>query len=136
IENPDDARVAEYAHVREPEFVRTAGLFVVEGRLIVERLIEDGRCTIRSLLVSPSIYRSLEANIRMLPPATPVYVCGASQFRTITGFEFHRGCLALAERPHPTAACEILRDASLLVVLDGVTNADNVGGVFRNAAAF
>ena len=57
-------------------------------------------------------------------------------FRAVTGFEIHRGCLALAERPAALAPCEILRDARTIVILEGVTNADNVGGVFRNVAAF
>jgi tRNA G18 (ribose-2'-O)-methylase SpoU len=48
----------------------------------------------------------------------------------------HRGCLALVERPRPASIDEVLRDARLVVVLEDVANADNVGGVFRNAAAF
>ena len=39
-------------------------------------------------------------------------------------------------RPAPPSIDAVLADARLVVVLDGVTNADNVGGVFRNAAAF
>ena len=77
-----------------------------------------------------------DPKLRAIPPATPVYVCDPVDLRLITGFDFHRGCLALAERPEPIAMCEILRDAVTLVILEGVTNADNVGGVFRNAAAF
>jgi tRNA G18 (ribose-2'-O)-methylase SpoU len=111
-------------------------LFVAEGRLVVERLIDDGRCAIRSLLLSPPAYQILEEKLIALPPATPVYICDSADFRGITGFDFHRGCLALAERPPAIAPCEILRDGTILVVLEGVTNADNVGGVFRNVAAF
>src|SRR5262249_23063259 len=54
----------------------------------------------------------------------------------ITGYNIHRGCLALAVRPAPAALDDVLRAARTVVVLEGVTNADNVGGVFRNAAAF
>jgi len=39
-------------------------------------------------------------------------------------------------RPPPTPLTTLISAATRLVVLDGVTNADNVGGVFRNAAAF
>ena len=135
VEGPNDPRVAAYRDIPEPELVRARGLFVAEGRLVVERLIEDGRCTIRSLLLSPAAHRSLEPMLTAIPPDTPVYVCEPRDFLGITGFDIHRGCLALAERPAPMATCEILRDARTLVILEGVTNADNVGGVFRNVAA-
>jgi tRNA G18 (ribose-2'-O)-methylase SpoU len=136
ILRPTDPRLAEYRDVREPALLRDRGQFVAEGRLVVERLIDDGRCMIHSLLVSPSAYEMLEPKLRAIPAATPVYVGEPADLRLIMGFDFHRGCLAIAERPEPIATCEILRDAVTLVILEGVTDADNVGGVFRNAAAF
>ena len=136
IESATDPRIADYRQIPEPVLVRDRGWLVAEGRLVVERLIDDGRCTIRSLLVSPAAYQALEPKLATISAATPVYVCNPSHFHAITGFDFHRGCLALAERPVPIAMCEILRDAATLIVLEGVTNADNIGGVFRNAAAF
>ena len=50
--------------------------------------------------------------------------------------DIHRGCLALVERPRTTTVAEVLEGASTVVVLEGVANPDNVGGIFRNAAAF
>ena len=133
---PGDARVRDYQSVADPELVRRRGLFVAEGRLVVERLIGLGRYAIRSLLLSDAALRALEPALASLPPAVPIFVCEAETFRGITGYDVHRGCLALAERPEEAPADALLRDAKLVVVLDGVTNADNVGGVFRNAAAF
>jgi tRNA G18 (ribose-2'-O)-methylase SpoU len=48
----------------------------------------------------------------------------------------HRGCLALVHRPPSVPIDEVISRARTLVVLEAVSNADNVGGVFRNAAAF
>jgi tRNA G18 (ribose-2'-O)-methylase SpoU len=66
----------------------------------------------------------------------PVYVCAAGDFLGITGYDVHRGCLALAARPAACSLDTLLQHARTVVVLDRVTNADNIGGVFRNAAAF
>jgi tRNA G18 (ribose-2'-O)-methylase SpoU len=71
-----------------------------------------------------------------VPPDIPVYVCDTDEFAAITGFNLHRGCLALAERPAARAFDDVVRAADLLLVLEAVTDADNVGSAFRNAAAF
>jgi hypothetical protein len=52
ITRASDPRVAIYRDVPDPELVRSRGLFVAEGRLVVRRVIEGGRCRVQSLLVS------------------------------------------------------------------------------------
>jgi tRNA G18 (ribose-2'-O)-methylase SpoU len=132
----DDPRVAEYRDLADAELVRRRGLFVAEGRLVVRRALEDGRYRVRSLLVNEAARRALDDVLRGVGDEVPILVAETAAFRTITGFNIHRGCLALVERP-PTAALDaVLRGAGRLVVLEGVTDADNVGSVFRAAAAF
>src|SRR5438105_9523105 len=99
IVDAGDPRLVEFRDLPEPELVRRRGLFIVEGRLVVRRLIEDGRFAVRSLLVSSAALRSLEPTLTRLAPDVPIYVCAASDFRGITGYDIHRGCLALAARP-------------------------------------
>jgi tRNA G18 (ribose-2'-O)-methylase SpoU len=136
ISGPDDPRVSAYQGVQDPALVRQRGLFVAEGRLVVERLIGEGRYAIQSLLLSEAAFCALEPPLSALDPDVPIYVCEAGDFRGVTGYDVHRGCLALAARPAPSSLDAVLQRAPMVVVLDGVTNADNVGGVFRNAAAF
>ena len=99
-------------------------------------MIADGRNHVRSLLLSEAARRDLEPELGRLAENVPVYVCAARDFLTITGFDIHRGCLALVRRPAILSAENVLRTARVVVVLEAVANADNVGGVFRNAAAF
>jgi tRNA G18 (ribose-2'-O)-methylase SpoU len=136
ISGTDDLRVAPYRNVSDSELLRAHGLFIAEGRLVVQRLIEDGRFRVRSLLLNDAAWRALEPTWGRL--ATDVDVCLASSrdFEDLTGYNVHRGCLALVERPQPASIEAVLSSARLVVVLEHVTNADNVGGVFRNAAAF
>ncbi len=57
----------------------------------------------------------------------------------IVGFPIHRGILAIGRRGPDVSPQELLGGLpadSLVVGLVGITNHDNVGGIFRNAAAF
>ena len=136
LTGPTDPRVSEYRAIAEPELVRSRGLFVAEGRLVVRRLLEERRYTIKSILISEAARRGLDAVLSSISDQIPVYICEGTDFLGITGHDIHRGCLALVERPPSTAVSELLTNAKTVVVLEGVTDADNVGGVFRNAAAF
>jgi tRNA G18 (ribose-2'-O)-methylase SpoU len=136
LETADDPRVADYRDLRDAELIRTRGQFVAEGRLVVQRLIEDGRYSIRSLLLSTTTYEALRPWLSRLDPSVPIYVCPVTSFLEIIGFDLHRGCLALVERPPLASVADVLVQAQLVVVLEDVANADNVGGVFRSAAAF
>ena len=136
LERPGDPRVAEYRDVPEPELIRARGLFVAEGRLVVRRLIDERRFGVRSLLLSDAARGDLEPWLARLDPDLPVYVCAADHFLDMTGLDIHRGCLALVQRPPASPLDDVLRNARLVVALEDVANADNVGGVFRNVAAF
>ncbi len=122
--------------MRDGELVRARGQFIAEGRLVVRRVIDDGRYRVRSVLVNDAARRALAASLEKLPAEVPVYICDTSAFVELTGYNIHRGCLALVERPPAMPLPDLLAARSSLVVLEAVTNADNVGGVFRNVAAF
>ena len=131
----DDPRVAEYRDIGDHDRLVARGLFVAEGRLVVERLIDD-RFSIRSLLLNLAAFEALKPRLQDLPRETTTFICGTEDFEALTGYPIHRGCLALAERPAPRLLDDLLMRARSLVLLEGVGNADNVGGIFRNAAAF
>ena len=136
IECANDARAVAYRDLSDGELLRTRGLFVAEGRLVVRRIIENARYAVESVLVNDAALRDLAPSFERLDSSVPVLVCRTVEFQQVTGFNIHRGCLALVRRPTPMTLGSLISSAGLLVVLDGVANADNVGGVFRNAAAF
>lgn len=135
VDRFDDPRLAEYRSVSDGELLRRRNRFVAEGRLVVGRLLESGH-RVESLLVNEASFRALEALLSRVPSNVPIYVCDTDAFAAITGFNLHRGCLALADRPSVRAFEDVVRAADLLLVLEAVTDADNVGSAFRNAAAF
>jgi tRNA G18 (ribose-2'-O)-methylase SpoU len=132
IERDDDPRLEPYRHVGDPRWLEARGLFVAEGRLVLQRLIEANRYAIDSILVTPAALRAIEP---FVTPAHTVHVAAQSIVNGVTGFNFHRGCLALAHRPPAPAPLAAFSTARRLVVLEGVGNPDNIGGIFRTAAA-
>ncbi|HEY7653852.1 MAG TPA: RNA methyltransferase [Methylomirabilota bacterium] len=137
IEDPTDPRIADYRAAREGQLRRHDGLFLAEGRLVIRRLLEASRFRTRSLL---STRRALDDLLDLLSArgAPRVYEVSTETIRAIVGFKFHRGCLALGERGPSTAARELVAPAGprIVVALDELADPDNVGAVFRNAAAF
>ncbi|HUU33501.1 MAG TPA: RNA methyltransferase [Vicinamibacterales bacterium] len=132
----DDPRLEDFRHVADHDALVRRGLFVAEGRLVVERLVARRRHRVRSLLLSATAAEAMAAVLRDIDPATAVFVVPQAEMNDVVGFNIHRGCLALAERPGPATLGDLdLTGATRLVVLEGVNNPDNVGGVFRNAAA-
>ena len=136
ISGPDDPRVADYRDLADHDRLRARGLFVAEGRTVSERLIGDQRFRVRSLLLNAAAWRALEPHCVELGADVTAFVCETHDFEGLTGYNFHRGCLALASRPPALALEDLLASARSLVVLEDVANVDNVGSVFRNAAAF
>ena len=131
----DDMRVAAYRHIADPDRLFDLGLFVAEGRLVVRRLIDLQHWAIDSILLTRP---AADALVDMLPKTrAPVYVAGQEVMNEIAGFNIHRGCLALVRRPAtPTLDRVAAGPLSRVLVLEGVNNPDNVGGLFRSAAAF
>lgn len=131
-----DSRLADYRLVSDPELARTRSLFVAEGRFVVARLMDTPGAVVRSVLVSPAAHVALADRLRGLPARVPVFVLPQREFEAVAGIRIHRGCLALGVRPAMPDPIGLSRSARLLVGLEALGNPDNVGGVFRNAAAF
>jgi tRNA G18 (ribose-2'-O)-methylase SpoU len=130
----DDSALDLYRLLRQPLALKREGLFVAEGRLVVERLLADGLFAVHSVLVTPAAQRGLAAAITKRPDVV-VHVLAPEGLRELTGFNFHRGCLALARRVESTATLEQLAAGSRVLAIEGVTDPDNVGGLFRTALA-
>ena len=135
IESLADPRVAEYHNVANPDALRRSGLFVAEGRLVVRRLLANPCFRMHSVLVTAPAYDALKESVEALP--IDVFVVDQPTMNGIAGFNIHRGCLALAYRPPTRSLADLpLARAHRVVVMEGVNNPDNVGGIFRSAAAF
>jgi len=139
INNPEDPRLDEYRDIRDRDLRGRAtgeGFFVGEQRLVVERMLRLPGVT-RSVLISANWRDQIAA---LAPADVPVYVTDAATMKTIAGFDIHRGVLAMGYRravERPRLAQTLLdRESVTLLLCEDITNIDNIGLLFRNAAAF
>ena len=138
IDDPADPRVADYRDMRDPALRLARGLFVAESRAVVRELLASTRFRTRSLLLTPPALESLREVVEAADASIPVYLASNASARALVGFDFHRGCAALGERGAPLPLEPLLRPPGprLVVLLEEISNPDNVGGLFRNARAF
>jgi tRNA G18 (ribose-2'-O)-methylase SpoU len=138
IDDLEDPRVAEYRNLPDPELLRDHGVFVAEGRLVVRQLLTSSRFEARSVLVSPAALEGLRDALDARAPL-PAYVMPVERLTALVGFNLHRGCLAIGLRPPAMPVSSWWREVAasrLVVAVERMGNADNLGAVFRNALAF
>lgn len=139
VTDPDDPRVEPYRDIRERDLVGRRGLFVAEGEVVLNLLARSSRFETISVLIDPRRRDKLAETLSHLPASTPVYLADQAVLDAIAGFPLHRGILAIGRRRDPPLAGALLAalpEQALVLALVGIANHDNMGGLFRNAAAF
>lgn len=125
--------------MRERDLVGRQGLFVAEGEVVLRALARSPLMEPLSLLIAEKRLAALADVTAALPDGTPVYVAGQAVMDAVVGFPIHRGMLGLGRRrtiPRVQDLLAGLPDEALVLALSGIANHDNMGGAFRNAAAF
>jgi tRNA G18 (ribose-2'-O)-methylase SpoU len=139
IDDPEDPRIAAYRQVRERDLVGRQGGFIVEGAVVLAKAVAAGRHPLDSLLFDEKRIAALAPILARLPEATPVYTAPQTVMDAIAGFPIHRGVLAVGRRAPPLSVDRVLASLpprAVVLALFGIANHDNMGGLFRNAAAF
>ena len=129
IEDPSDPRITDYRGIKERPLPEGSGRFIAESERVVRRLI-DSRLTVASVLLTPPRLATLAD---ALAGPFPVYLASQTVLDGIAGFHVHRGCLAVGVRPQ---APSLPVGARGVVVLEDLTDVDNLGAIARHAAAF
>jgi tRNA G18 (ribose-2'-O)-methylase SpoU len=149
VVDPHDPRLDPYRDLNDPakriRMEADESLFVVEGRLAVDRLLTS-EYTVRSLLVDDhQVTAAGDLVAATRAQGAPVYVGSRTVVAGTVGFALHRGVVAVADRPAPFDTGQLLTAASgtstsegppLVAVLEGLNDHENIGALFRNAAAF
>ena len=138
IDDPADPRIRDYVALRDPHrrvsVESTEHFFVGEGINVVRRMIAVGS-DFRSVLLTPQLLDQLAPDLTGID--APVFVAPRPVLRETVGFDLHRGVVAAANRPAGPGFDAIVADPTTRTVLalERVNDHENLGSVFRSAAA-
>lgn len=143
IDDPADPRIAGFVSIKERDLTGRHGRFIAEGTVVLRMLAATHRAgrgiEAEAILLLENRVSGLGNILAEFPADIPVYVANAVVFDAIAGFNMHRGVLALGKRdqaPRMEALVGGLPAKCLVLAACGISNHDNMGSMFRNAAAF
>nr|WP_218891247.1 RNA methyltransferase [Actinomycetospora corticicola] len=117
---------------RRPDRPGGRGLVLAEGTVVVRRLLASPYPP-RALLGVPRRIHELAPELAALD--VPAFVTDADTMAEVVGFHLNRGVLASADRAPAPDLDDLLAHATRVAVLEGVNDHENLGSLFRNAAA-
>lgn len=135
LTDPADERLDDYRGLRRPDRLSAErGVVVIEGVTVVERVLGTPlAASLRSLVVIPEQFDRVGGTAARL--GVPVLVAPRPVLADVAGFDVHRGVLAALPRPAAPDVATVARDASTLVVLEGLNDQENLGAIARSARA-
>lgn len=114
----------------EPE----KGIFIAESTKVIACALKAGCQPVSALMERNHIPSFLEH----LPEGyqdIPIYTADRAVLEGLTGYQLTRGVLCAMRRPVQPSVEELCRTARRIAVLENITDATNVGAIFRSAAA-
>jgi len=127
-----------YRTMRRQMEHRHQGIFVAEGEKVVRRLLES-KFRVVSVLLPQKWLVELEPLLRNRPEDIRVFVAEKKLLETLTGFSMYQGLLAVGVVPPAVSVEQLLAQSPkphLLMAVDSLSSAENLGALVRNCAAF
>ena len=149
ISSLDLPELAPYRTMRRSAEHEAQGIFIAEGEKVTRRLLES-HFTVVSVVLPEKWLEDFRPLLAARPEEFTVYLAEKSLLETLVGYSLFQGVLSIGRIPPPAQLAEILAKSSmqsspmaatrqaprLLVAIDGLSNAENLGALIRNCVAF
>jgi tRNA G18 (ribose-2'-O)-methylase SpoU len=136
ITDPDDPLLDDFRDLttadRRPDRPGGRGLVIAEGVVVVRRLL-GSPFPVRAVLGVPHRLTELSADLDCR--CGRVYATSAPVMDRVVGFHLNRGVLAAADRAPAVDPVALAHGARSVAVLEAINDHENLGSLFRNAAA-
>ena len=131
--NSDDRSLKAFSNLRDRD-LRREGRLIAEGRWLAHRLVRCGYPNTQ-VLASPRFADEFDD---FASAGGDLLVADDATMSDVAGFDFHRGVIASSDRPKLPTLTQALsqsKPGGTIVVLPDTSNAENLGSIFRTAAA-
>jgi len=138
ISSFDQPGLAPYRTLRRSAEHAAQGIFVAEGDKVVQRLLES-HFGVESVVLPESRLPEFQPLIAARKEEIAVYLAEKKFLESLVGFEMFQGVLAIGKIPGKVSLDGLLKQhpsPRLFAAVDGLTNAENIGLLVRNCAAF
>jgi tRNA G18 (ribose-2'-O)-methylase SpoU len=138
IHSLDLPELAPYRTMRRQTEHRQEGFFVAESDKVVRRMLQSDFGVV-SLLLPEKWLPTFEPLLAKRAEDIHVYLMEREKLEVLTGFTFYQGVLGVGLVPTAPSLPELLAKCPrprLYAAVEGITNAENLGGLVRNCAAF
>ena len=149
ISSLDLPELAPYRTMRRSAEHEAQVIFIAEGEKVTRRLLES-HFTVVSVVLPEKWLEDFRPLLAARPEEFTVYLAEKSLLETLVGYSLFQGVLSIGRIPPPAQLAEILAKSSmqsspmaatrqaprLLVAIDGLSNAENLGALIRNCVAF
>ncbi len=133
----DDPRLDPFRSIKGRS--RDDGTFVAESEIVLDRLLEAD-FAIRAVLITPARATRLQELLQQAQATRgdtfDVLVASKATIDQVVGYPLHRGVISLAERKALPSAESLLATARTVLIAEEVADPENLGSLFRHAAAF
>jgi tRNA G18 (ribose-2'-O)-methylase SpoU len=138
ISSLDLPELAPYRTMRRSAEHEAQGIFIAEGEKVTRRLLES-RFAVVSVVLPEKWLEKYRPLLEARPEEFTVYLAEKSLLETLVGYSLFQGVLSVGKIPQSVSLDEILAKSpklKLLVAIDGLSNAENLGALVRNCVAF
>lgn len=136
ITEPSDPRLNDYRNLTDTALRKVSepagGLYIAESAKVIERAVHAGHRP-RSVMVQQRWLSGIEE--LLADTDVPILLVPDEVAEQVTGYPVHRGALASMHRPESNSVADVVRDATLILILEDILDHTNVGAAFRAAAA-
>jgi tRNA G18 (ribose-2'-O)-methylase SpoU len=138
IFSPDQPELAPYRTMRRSAEHEAQGIFIAEGEKVVRRLLES-HFTVDSIVLPEKWLAAYQPLLEARLEQVTVYLAEKDLTESLVGFSMFQGILAVGKIPQAGSLEEMLaknQQPQLLVAVDELANAENLGALMRNCVAF
>ena len=114
------------------------GLFIAESEKIARKVLESG-FAVPMALMTEEHFEHFRTTFDQRSDDTEVFLASKEEMEQIVGYHLHQGVMLAVRIPESRSVAEAALEWQspwMAIALDGIADAENMGGIIRNAAAF